>query len=167
MVWDVMNRLVTEHALLVMVMEGDDPGFSSGYYWPRTRDVLLKEKFFRDMLKSFEATFEIHYGVVSCKMFDRASNEAECTGDYRMIISINAGKKMRFTDGKRESTLTLPHGAVLVLSNTAEKLVEKDLGSLDAFYDQGPDDRENRIPKTDSNEPVNAYFLMLDVSMKG
>ena len=119
------------------------------------------------MLKDLQDVFEFHYGVVCCKMFDWASNEAECMGDYRMIISINVGKKMRFIDGKRESTLTLPHGAVVVLSNMTEKLVEKDLGSLDAFYDQDPDDRDNRIPKTDSNEPVNAYFLMLDVSMKG
>ena len=81
-----------------MAMEGDDPGFSSGYYWPRTRDILVKEEMFRGLLETFENMFEIHYGVVSYRMLDWASNEAECMGDYRIIISINPGKKIRFTE---------------------------------------------------------------------
>jgi hypothetical protein len=161
-----MNRLI-ENKLFAMFMEGNavDQGFSTGAcLWERARDMLRKEKIFRDLLNDIERQFDVHTGLVSYRMFDWSYKNGKCMGDYRVIVSIGGGKNMRFTDGNRASTLTLPHGAFMILSNAAEKLVER---VSPPYCFRNPNPPVNSTPSTDTNEPAHVYFLMLDVSVKG
>lgn len=177
-VYDVLTRLNYDHGLLCLTMEKDEdsdkdnPGLSSGHDWQRTRESLMKEKMTRDFLEVFESRgVRIHNGVVSYKYFDWTFTNGEWEGEHCFIIAIYSGKKMRFTDGNRECTLTLPHGAYMTLSTQskfAEKLVDKE---SPPYILQGPqNDVGSLIPKTDNMEPDAmsevVYFIMLDVTVR-
>ena len=100
-------------------------------------------------------------GIVSVHKFDWCYNEGECTGTHRMIFTFGGGKKMLFTDGKKQSTLTLPHGGLMCLSNEGEKLVKK---LPPPYFIRDPSTADT--PTTDSNERADSFFLMLDISAK-
>ena len=166
---DTLLHLFRNESLIVLSMERPSPrdsdwGTSSGYCWEFTRSKLEKAKVFKSLLSSFEELFDIHMGIVSMRKFDWCYNEGACMGTHRMLFTFGGGKKMLFTDGDKQSTLTLPHGSMMSLSNDGEQLVKK---LPPPYVIQDPSTAaENATPKTDLNEGCDSFFLMLDVSAR-
>lgn len=169
---DTLFDLFQNESLIVLSMEGPSPlredadwGGSSGYYWDFTRSKLEKAKIFKDMLARIEQTFDIHVGIVSMRKLDWCYNDGQCMGTHRFIFTFGGGKKMLFTDGKKQTTLTLPHGSVMILSkDVGEGLVKK---VPPPYSIQDPSTaEENATPMSDTNEGADAFFLMLDVSVR-
>ena len=160
---DELMHLMKTEPLFVLSMEGpqEDWGGSSGYCWEFTRSNLEKGQNFKDLLARLDTAFHIHMGIVSIHKFDWCYNEGECMGTHRLIFTFGGGKKMLFTDGKKQTTLTLPHGSVMMLSDVGEQLAKK---LPPPYFIQDPSTAdENATPKTDPNEGC-GFFLMLDIS---
>lgn len=162
---DELMHLVKTEPLFVLGMEGpkEDWGGSSGYCWEFTRSNLEKGQIFKGLLARLDTVFHIHMGVLSVHKFDWCYNEGECMGTHRLIFTFGGGKKMLFTDGKKQTTLILPHSGMM-LSDVGEKLVKK---LSPPYFIQDPSTADdNATPKTDSNERSDSIFLMLDVSAR-
>jgi len=168
-IMDTLLHLFQNESLIVLSMERPSPrdsdwGMSSGYCWEFTRSKLEKAKVFKSLLSGIEELFHIHMGIVSMRKFDWCYIEGECTGAHRMLFTFGGGKKMLFTDGDKQSTLTLPHGSVVSLSNDGEQLVKK---LPPPYVIQDPSTAAaNATPKSDPNEGCDSFFLMLDVSAR-
>ena len=138
-IWDTMDDLYMNNPLMV----SDFTGYSSGYDFDFTRSILEKAKVFRDLFKIIEKQFVIHMVVVSADQLDWEYAKVY-EGDYRLILVIaGGGKKLRFERGRKDATITLQVGSVVVLNDTGESFVDKDF-----------------------NEPSRSWFLMLDATIK-
>lgn len=101
-------------------------GYTSGFDWPRTKEILITEPIFQNILELTEEDFYVNHGwVLNYKedgVHDWHYDENFC-GTFRKLITFGHGKIMCFALHDKVSrkrltkvSFSVPHGTIVYLS---------------------------------------------------